>query len=47
MFPRFQVRYEGFLFYHLRKSLEGAGADLMFQFCFQLRGVPIWEVDGP
>ena len=32
LFPKFQMRYEGFSFYGLRLSDEGADTDLIYKF---------------
>ena len=41
MYRQFQEMYQGFSFYHLRKSDDGADPDAMFDFCLpQLRDFP-------
>ena len=34
LFPKFHARYEGFSFYHPRKSDKGADIDLTYHFCW-------------
>ena len=34
LFPKFQMRHEGFSFYGPRKSDEGGDTDLIYNFCW-------------
>ena len=38
LFPKFQMRHEGFSFYGLRESDEGADTDLIYNFCWPNHG---------